>query len=157
MLERGGILGDARDQAPANASGAGMRRPSSIMSAARVSPAMRATRWLPPLPGIWPSITSGNASKVSLVAMRMSQAMASSSPTPIAYFSITQITGLGQRCGAAMFQARSRHAVELDVRKRFHVAARRVDRRSCRGSPRRARPRSWPNASMMALIWLRPR
>ncbi len=36
----------------------------------------------------------------------MSQAIASSKPTPMAYFSIAQITGFGQRSGAAMFQAR---------------------------------------------------
>ena len=76
------------------------------MSTARVRPAMRATRWLPPLPGICPSVTSGSASTVSLVASRMSHAIASSRPTPMAYFSITQITGFGQRSGAAMFQAR---------------------------------------------------
>ena len=67
---------------------------------------MRATRWLPPLPGIWPSVVSGRASNVSFVASRMSQAMASSKPTPMAYFSMAQTTGLGQRSGAAMFQER---------------------------------------------------
>ena len=87
---------------------------------------MRATRWLPPLPGIWPSVTSGSASSVSLVARRMSHAMASSRPTPMAYFSIAQTTGLGQRSGAAMFQARCDMPSVSISRKGLHVAARRV-------------------------------
>src|ERR1017187_10387927 len=76
------------------------------MSLARVMPTMRSTRGRPPEPGIWPMVISGSATSVSLVAMRKSQASASSQPTPKAYFSNAAITGLGQRSGAPMFQAR---------------------------------------------------
>src|SRR5262245_61231798 len=43
-LKRRCVIGNPRDQAQACASGAEMRRPSMIMSTARVNPAMRATR-----------------------------------------------------------------------------------------------------------------
>ena len=68
---------------------------------------MRATRTLPPEPGIWPIALSGRATRQSFVASRKSQASASSNPTPKQYFSSAAITGLRQRSGAPMLSARS--------------------------------------------------
>ena len=67
----------------ASARSAGMRWPVIMKSFARVIPMRRSARWVPPLPGIMPSRISGNANSERTVAMRKSQATASSRPAPI--------------------------------------------------------------------------
>ena len=74
---------------------------------ARDRPIRRASRWVPPLPGIMPSRISGRANCVRVVARRISVARAISKPTPKQYPSTAVITGLGERAGAVMSWPRS--------------------------------------------------
>ena len=66
----------------ASASSAFTRRPRMTMSLARPSPTSRASRCVPPEPGIIPIVASGSAIWMSSAAMRKSHASASSRPTP---------------------------------------------------------------------------
>ena len=77
-----------------------------ITSFARESPISRASRCVPPEPGIMPSPISGSPSCASSVQTRKSQASASSRPTPRQKPRIAHTTGFGQRSGAATFQCR---------------------------------------------------
>src|SRR5207237_61107 len=62
----------------ASARSAEIRWPVIMKSLPRVMPMRRSARWVPPLPGIIPSRTSGNANSDRKVASRKSQATASS-------------------------------------------------------------------------------
>src|SRR3989442_9628871 len=68
-----------------------------MKSLARVIPIRRRARWVPPLPGIMPSRTSGTWNPDRTVAPRKSQASASSRPAPIVYPSLAAMTGFRQR------------------------------------------------------------
>ena len=59
-----------------------MREPVITWYLARERPISRASRCVPPLPGIMPSFTSGSANSLRAVASRMSQDSAISRPTP---------------------------------------------------------------------------
>ena len=76
-----------------------------MMSFARPRPTSRASRWVPPEPGIIPIVASGSAICTSSAAIRKSQASASSRPTPKTYPWRLAITGFEQRSGAATFFA----------------------------------------------------
>lgn len=78
-------------------------RPRSTISLARPSPISRASRCVPPLPGIIPSRSSGWAKTARLVAIRKSQA--------------TAMTGPGNRSGAATFSCRLERAAGPTSRK----------------------------------------
>ncbi len=65
-----------------SAAAAPTRWPRMIRFLARPSPIIRASRWLPPLPGIIPRRISGSPISTLSAAMRKSEASASSSPTP---------------------------------------------------------------------------
>src|SRR5438477_7002670 len=67
------------------ASLAGTIRPEKMMSLALDSPTSRGSRWVPPAPGMIPSLISGWPSRASSAAKRRSAAMASSHPPPRAY------------------------------------------------------------------------
>ena len=59
-----------------------MRAPVITWYLARDRPIRRASRWVPPLPGIMPSFTSGSANSLRAVASLMSHDRAISRPTP---------------------------------------------------------------------------
>ena len=67
----------------ASARSAEIRWPVIMKSLARVMPMSRIARWVPPLPGIIPSRTSGKANSEWSVAMRRSHATANSRPAPM--------------------------------------------------------------------------
>ena len=83
----------------ASASSALTRRPRMMMSFARPSPTSRASRCVPPEPGIIPIVASGSAICMSSAAMRKSQASASSRPTPKTYPSQLRDHGLRAALG----------------------------------------------------------
>ena len=81
-----------------------------MKSLARVMPISRRARWVPPLPGIMPSRISGNANSERSVAMRKSQATASSRPAPI----VIPVDGGDDRLAAALGRGQ-RVAPQLEV------------------------------------------
>ena len=68
-----------------------------MRSLARAGPTSRASRWVPPAPGMMPRLISGWPSFASAAATRQSQARASSQPPPRAYPVIAATTGFGIR------------------------------------------------------------
>src|SRR6266571_3241704 len=79
-------------------------------------PIRRRARWVPPLPGIIPSLTSGNANSDRSVATRKSHATASSRPAPIVYPSIAAITGFRHRSAAERVSPHSSRSAGASVR-----------------------------------------
>ncbi len=77
-----------------NACRAAIGRPEVIRSKAASGPARRVKRWVPPAPGIRPSLTSGNPTLAVRAATRQWQANASSNPPPSAVPSIAATIGL---------------------------------------------------------------
>mmetsp|Transcript_134396 Transcript_134396/g.287499 ORF Transcript_134396/g.287499 Transcript_134396/m.287499 type:complete len:202 (-) Transcript_134396:417-1022(-) len=87
--------GTTRDTRPArSASLAVSIAPLSTSSMAFDLPTARISRWVPPTPGIVPSVISGWPNFASSDAMMMSQLMASSQPPPSAKPFTAAITGL---------------------------------------------------------------
>ena len=76
-------------------------RPDMMRSLARAGPTSRASRWVPPAPGMMPRLISGWPSFASAAATRQSQARASSQPPPRAYPVIAATTGFGIRATAS--------------------------------------------------------
>ena len=68
----------------ASASSALTNRPVKIRSFARLGPTSRASRWVPPRPGMMPSRISGWPKLALSAAIRMSAHSASSQPPPSA-------------------------------------------------------------------------
>ena len=68
----------------ASASSALTNRPVKMRSLALLGPISRASRWVPPAPGMMPSSVSGWPKVASVAAIRMSAASASSQPPPSA-------------------------------------------------------------------------
>ena len=68
---------------------------SNIRKAAR-GPINRGSRWVPPAPGLMPSVTSGIENRAAGVAMRKWQAAASSRALPNTRPAKAMATGLGQ-------------------------------------------------------------
>jgi hypothetical protein len=56
--------------------------PIRFISSALASPTSRGRRWVPPKPGMMPSLISGWPNSADCAASRTSQAMASSQPPP---------------------------------------------------------------------------
>src|SRR5688572_127844 len=67
-----------------SARAASHRAPVRIISLARPRPTMRGRRWVPPAPGMIPSVGSGRPNTAVLAAIRRSQARATSHPPPSA-------------------------------------------------------------------------
>ena len=86
---------------------AGMRRPVRISSLATAAPATRASRCVPPAPGMIPRRTSSRPISTPSAARRRSQASASSSPPPKATPLIAAITGAGKRASSSSAAPRS--------------------------------------------------
>ena len=77
--------GTTRSTMPiASASSALMNRPVKMRSLARLGPTSRVSRWVPPMPGITPSSTSGWPRVALSAAKRTSAHSASSQPPPSA-------------------------------------------------------------------------
>ena len=70
-------------------------RPVKINSFARAGPTNRARRWVPPAPGMTPSLISGWPKVASSAAIRISAHRASSQPPPRAYPLTAATTGFG--------------------------------------------------------------
>ncbi|MOA19988.1 hypothetical protein D3C78_1404040 [compost metagenome] len=73
---------------------ASIMRPVSAMSMALDLPMARGRRWVPPAPGITPSLISGWPKRALSAAMMKSHIMASSQPPPSAKPDTAAITGL---------------------------------------------------------------
>ena len=69
-------------------------RPVSARSIALLLPTARGRRWVPPAPGMMPSLTSGWPKRALSAAMIRSQAIATSQPPPSAKPATAAITGL---------------------------------------------------------------
>ena len=95
-----------------------IRRPSIIMSTARVRPTMRATRWLPPLPGIWPSVTRKRQQRIR---GGQPDVAGHGQLEPDAHRILFH--GADHRFGTALRRSdvpgKVRHAIPLDLRKAF--------------------------------------
>ena len=106
----------------ASASAAPTNRPVKISSLARLGPISRVSRWVPPAPGMMPSLISGWPSIASSAAIRMSAHSASSQPPPSAYPLIAATTGLRIRATAAKCPAARREcAHHVGVRQACHL------------------------------------
>ena len=116
-----------------SASSASMRRPVSTSSIARCLPITRASRWVPPPPGMIPSVISGWPNSAVSEATIMSQASASSQPPPSAKPETAAISGVLQRRdplpeaapsgGAAPPRSCARHRLDVGAGGEHLVAA----------------------------------
>ncbi len=85
----------------ASACGAFTRQPVNSMRSAWNLPTARTRRWVPPAPGITPTLISGWANCADSPATIRSQCIASSQPPPRAKPLTAAITGFGQRAMAS--------------------------------------------------------
>ena len=106
-----------------------MRRPVRISSFAAATPAIRASRCVPPAPGMIPSRTSVSPISAVSAAIRMSQASASSSPPPNATPFTAAMVGRGNAASASMSALisprKTRVSSSVQVRRSFEIRARR--------------------------------
>ena len=103
-----------------------MRRPVRISSLAAATPAMRASRCVPPAPGMIPSRTSVRPISALSAAIRMSQANASSNPPPNATPFTAAMVGRGNAASASMSALisprKTRVSSSVQVRRSFRSA-----------------------------------
>jgi len=90
--------GTTRETRPArSASAASIMRPVSTISIALALPTARGRRWVPPAPGMMPSLISGWPNLALSAAMMKSHIIASSQPPPSANPATAAMTGLRTR------------------------------------------------------------
>ena len=85
-----------------SASSAATNRPEKMISLARAEPTSRASRWVPPAPGMTPRRISGCPSLAFSPTTRKSQARASSQPPPNAYPVTAATVGFWMRATEVM-------------------------------------------------------
>src|SRR5215467_2032917 len=90
-----------------SASAASIMRPVKIRSIAFALPTARASRCVPPMPGMTPSLISGWPNLAVSAAMTMSACMASSQPPPSAKPATAATTGLRASAIAFQFETKS--------------------------------------------------